>query len=98
MVTQSLVMTQSQLNFRDMAITHHHIYQISKLFYAIALSDSRLHEIEKDIVTRSIKEYREFLEYSDPSSTDHNVNPAEIFHTIGQEDSGAWELFDGFEM
>ena len=80
-----------------MVITQNHIYQVSKLFYAIAISDARLHEIEKGMVIRSMTEYSKLLGSLDPSVRNHYVNPSEILQAIDQENSTAWGLFDGFE-
>ena len=80
-----------------MSNTYTHIYEVSKLFYAIAISDSRLHDVEKELVKSAITDYRSFSEPSDQFNTDHNVKSEEIIQRIHQENLGAWELFDGFE-
>ena len=81
-----------------MVITDKHFYQVSKLFFAIAISDVRLHEIEKDMVIKAITGYRRLLE---PDDQPDLLSPEEygenMLITISEEYSNAWELFENFE-
>ena len=68
------------------------------MFFAIAISDVRLHEIEKDMVIKAITGYRRLLEPDDQRDL---LSPEEygenMLITISEEYSNAWELFENFE-
>ena len=81
-----------------MVVTDKHFYEVCRLFLGIAISDLRLHEIEKKMVIKAISDYRQLTR---PNDTSNPYAPADygeyLLKTISQEDANAWELFDEFE-
>ena len=81
-----------------MVITDKHFYEVCRLFLGVAISDLRLHDIEKDMVIKAISDYWQLLRSNDTSNPLAPENYGEsMFKTISQEDANAWELFDSFE-
>ena len=81
-----------------MVITEKHFYEVSSLLYAIAISDVRLHQIEKDVLIKAITTYHELLLNEDQTNipVTQEYGPV-MFKTLSEVDSNAWELFNNFE-
>lgn len=76
--------------------TDKHLYEVCSLFFAIAISDVRFHEIEKEMVIKAISDYRKNL------PEQNSLHPSTEFEehmlkTVSEEEANAWQLFDKFE-
>ena len=82
-----------QMIFKDK-----HILRVSGLFFAIAITDSRLHEIEKTLVVKAIKDYYDLRKADNDLIINSQTSiEEEIYQAISDKNPNAWELYNDFE-